>query len=145
MLGLRFEPKSEEELITLLHPGIGAYEVANAQSKTSKNGNPMIELTLKVWDEKGNMGQIYDYLMLNEHKFSLRKIRHFCYSSGIGELYENGSLNAEDCVAKSGKLRIAIQSDKSGKYPDKNTVDDYLIITNNNDKKEEPLNDDVPF
>jgi hypothetical protein len=149
MSDLSFEPKSENELITLLSPGIGSYEVYHAEAKISKNGNPMIELILRVWDDKGNTGQIYDYLILNEHKFSLRKIRHFCYASGIGELYEKGALNANDCINRYGKLKIIIQEDKLGKYPDKNSVDDYVFIVSENNKQNSSNSDNtldtIPF
>ena len=50
----KFEPKSEEELTDLLEEGAGKFEVTGAKAKESKAGNPMIELTLKVWDGKGD-------------------------------------------------------------------------------------------
>lgn len=140
-----FDAKKEEDLIEMLQPGEGAFEVAKASAKTSKNNNPMIELILKVWDGQGMQGQIYDYMTLNpESKFSLRKIRHFCYCVGLQELYENGKLDPSDCAGKSGKIIIGIQKDKTGKYPDKSCVVDYVINDNPNTVTP-PINDEIPF
>jgi len=146
MTDLTFVPKNEEDLQTLLTVGIGSFEVSKAIAKPDKNGKPMIKLILKVWDESGQEGIIFDYLMLNEHKFSLRKIRHFCYAIGIGNLYEDGKLNASDCEGKFGKLQIGIQKDKEGNYPDKNNVRDYIYLQKspNNDIPSD-LNDDIPW
>lgn len=129
MYDLTFIPKKEEELIDLLAEGDGDFEVISAERTESKNGNPMIKMSLKVWDKNGEHKFIYDYLMLTDKKYSLRRIRHFCYSCGLGELYECGKINASDCVGKAGKLKIGIQKDKNGQYCDKNIVTDYITDT----------------
>lgn len=144
MYDLQFEPKKEEELITLLTVGIGDFKVLKAEAKESKTGNPMIELVLKVWDSTGQESNIFDYLILNGHNLSLKKIRHFCYSVGLESSYEEGKLNASQCIEKCGKLQIGIQKDKNGQYPDKNCVQDYIYIKKNN-LNESNLNDDIPF
>jgi hypothetical protein len=62
----------------------------------------------------------------------MRKIRHFCYSCGMGELWEAGKFSANDCVGKVGKLAIGIQAEGVGKdgkfYPQKNNVRDYINL-----------------
>jgi hypothetical protein len=153
MSDLQFAPKPESELIDLLETGEGNYEVIEAIKKYSKStGNPMIELKLHVWDSKGQEGTLFDYLMLTGSNFSLRKIRHFCYSCGLGHLYEKGSLAAMDCVGKAGKLKIDFQKGNNG-YQDKNVVKDYIAESEGEAKKtdsrftsqEEKLEDDIPF
>lgn len=149
MYEFKYEPKEEKDLIDLLEEGEGNYEVASAKFKKSHSGNPMIELVLKVWDKAGNQGTIFDYLLLNDKNFSLRKIRHFWVSCGEPEIYERGGFNASDCENRGGKLIITIQKDKTGKYPDKNAVADY-VASNGGEKKQqqagEPLvDDDIPF
>jgi hypothetical protein len=148
---LSFPPKPENELLDFLEIGDGQFEVVDATSKLSKSsGNPMIELKLKVWDVKGKSGVIYDYLMLNEHNFSLRKIRHFCYSAGLGGFYEAGKLDAPDCIGRQGKCNIGIQKGSNG-YQDKNVINDYLEASEQvlvkplikADDKE--FDDDIPF
>lgn len=145
MYDLEFTPKKDEELISLLKEGEGQFTVIKATKKTSKNGNPMIELILKCWDREGNEGNIFDYIIINETIFSMRKIKHFCYAAGIEEKYESGKLNAYDCENRSGNLVIGIQSDKEGKYPDKNCVSDYLKKKEENNSSNEKLDDDIPF
>lgn len=148
MYDFKYDPKEEKDLIDLLEEGEGDYEVVKAVFGESKNKNPMITLTLKVWDKLGNQGTIFDYLILNDKNFSLRKIRHFCFSNGMQDIYERGGFNANDCENKSGKLIITIQKDPTGKYPDKNAVADYLA-SNGAEKKQaqegEDLNDEIPF
>jgi hypothetical protein len=150
---LNFEPKPENELIDLLEVGDGDFEVLEAAEKHSKsNGNPMIELKLKVWDSKGHEGIIFDYLMLTNSNFSLRKIRHFCYSCGLAYLYDQGSLSAGDCVGKAGKLKIDFQKGNNG-YSDKNVVKDYISGDSIPGKRSaqdstsalEKMDDDIPF
>ncbi len=154
MYDLAFEPKAEDELIDMLEVGEGNFEVFEATRKESKRtGAPMIEIKLKVWDKNGTQGIIYDYLMLTSEKFSLRKIRHFCFSCGLDEAYNSGKLNASDCVGRQGNLLIGFQKDKSGNYPDKNVANDYIQSNGseplkpklNNVTKEEHFDDDIPF
>lgn len=122
-----FTPKTEQDFQTmnLLEPGEGNFEIMNAIQKVSENGNPMIELILKVWDKNGKERNIFDYLVnvpSMEHK-----IKRFCDCCGLEVQYQAGCFAAEDCIGKSGKLKIAITKDKSGQYPDKNTVAGYLV------------------
>lgn|SRR3982750_488328 len=144
MYDLQFEPKKEEELITLLAVGDGDFEVSTAKKEVSGAGNHQIKLVLKVWDSLGNQGIIFDYLMLNGHNLSLRKIRHFCYAAGLESSYEEGKLNASQCSGRTGKLKIGIQKDKEGVYPDKNSVQDYIFIKKNT-LAENPIDDEIPF
>ena len=46
---------------------------------------------------------------------------------GLGDSYDSGDLDAGMFVGKTGTLELIIQKDKSGKYPDKNSVQDYLF------------------
>lgn len=152
MFDFNFEPKTEEELTDLLEEGDGNFEVISAEAQTSKNGNAMIKLSLKVWDKKGDQKFVYDYLILNGSKFSMRKIKHFCDSCGMEEFYNAGKFSAGDCTARSGKCVIGIEK-STGQYPDKNIIKSY---TNNNNSSTQAahnkrstdaqdFDDDIPF
>lgn len=148
---LQFPPTPENELIDLLLVGDGNYEVLEAAEKMSKSSNnPMIELKMRVWDSEGHDSILFDYLMLTASKFSLRKIRHFCYSCGIGNLYEQGALSAQDCIGKQGKLKIDFKKGDNG-YQDKNVVKDYIVDmdakteTPATGAQSEVFDDDIPF
>ena len=155
MYELKFEPKEEKDLLDLLEAGEGNYEVIKSVFGHSKRtGNPMITLTLKVWDKTGNQGLITDYLMISDKNFALRKIRHFCFSNGLQEAYERGGFNADECEGRCGKLIIGIEKGQprednpNESYPDKNKAVDY-ISSNGAEKKQqaegEKLDDDIPF
>lgn len=146
---MRFTPKSEEEVIKggLLAKGNYQFEVRQAVEKKSKAGNQMMELVLCLWDKEGREYSIYDYLMDNV----AYKVRHFCYATGLQDKYEAGTLHDIDCVGKSGECKIFVREDKSGQYPPRNAVADYLAPLEQ--KKQYPnanpetgfTDDEIPF
>ena len=121
---MKITPKTEKELASenLLEPGIYDVEVMEAKESVSKKGNEMIKLKLRVFSDRGER-HIYDYL-LDSVSF---KVRHFCEAVGLLEIYEAGTLLAIDCFGRAGKAHIAIQKDKTGEYPDRNGVKDYIV------------------
>jgi hypothetical protein len=131
---MKFTPRTEEEIkmSKLLHPGLYKYEVINAKERTSKTGNPMIELTLKVYDDKGRMFLINDYL-LESMQF---KLIHFAKSNNLFNEYESGEIKDFHCLNKKGTVEIDIQSGKEKPdgtfYNDKNVVKDYICKENDN-------------
>ncbi len=145
-----FTPKTEQQLSISFAEGTANYQILSAEECTSKADKPMIKFTLKIWDCENQEGSLFDYLVLDESKFAQRKIRHFCYSCGLGQSYEAGVLRAENCLNKSGKLELRIQKDKTGKYPDRIGVHDYVMDENNTQNinptsSTEKLDDDIPF
>jgi hypothetical protein len=142
---MQFTPKTEKELAEegLLKTDNYDFEVLNAENAISQKGNPMIKLKLNVFGPDGRGVHIFDYLM----EAMAFKLRHFCDGAGLIEKYESGKLDAADCVGRTGKAFIRIESDKNGVYPDKNVVKDYW-------KKEQiekgtaadvTSQDDIPF
>ena len=123
---MRFTPKSEEELRTLLPAGDYQFEVRRAENKTSKKGNDMIELMLLVYGDAGETVPVNDWLVPGT-QMGDRKLRHFCHSAGLEELYDNGDLNYQDCIGRSGTVKLRVKKDASGQYPDKNEVADYVV------------------
>lgn len=121
---MQFKPKSEKEISeeNLLPNGEYDFEVTAALDAKSASGNEMIKLQLNVFDDNGNLRIIFDYL-LESMAF---KLRHAADACGVIDKYESGSLVADDFMGKTGRLKLAIQKDKTGDYPDKNTVRDYI-------------------
>lgn len=140
---MKFTPKTNEELseLGLIKDGIYNFEVLESAQQLSKSGNEMIKVKLGVWDSKGVMRVIFDYLL----EAMPHKLHHFCETTGLKDKYNIGELNAEDCLHKSGKVHITIEKGKEksegGFYPDKNSVKDYV----KEDKKVDLLNDEIPF
>ncbi len=141
MSHFQFQPKREEDLQILLKEGIGTFEVIKAEEKESKKGDKMAKLLLKCWDCENNQGNIFEYLIFNDNLFSQRKLRHFCYCVGLQDKYEQGKLSIDDFVHRGGTIAIGIQKDKTGQYPDKNSVYDYLKPMEKSNLTSTPLKD----
>lgn len=122
---MRFQPMSEKEALeqNLLQPGTYDFEVISAEDKQSESsGNDMIALKLRIFTDTGEK-TVFDYLVFTEkNQF---KIRRFCETTGMLSRYESGELAAEDCENRCGKAVLGIQKDKTGQYPDRNTVKEY--------------------
>lgn len=146
---ISFTPKSEEQLREegLLKDGEYDFEILFAEHAVSKSsGASMIKLKIGVFRADGSQAHIFDYIVASmEHK-----LRHFCDAVGLLPQYQSGSLRPEDCHGRSGKCRIIIKEDKTGQYPPKNEIKDYIL------RKAKPLTvaqapaspvaeDDVPF
>jgi len=121
-----FTPKKDEDLVKLLKEGEGTFTVLSAIEATSKKGDPMIKLLLECYDSENRKGNIFEYLIFTDNVFCERKIKRFCYAVGLEKEYESGKLNHFECSGHSGNLLIGIQKDKTGAYPDKNCVFDFL-------------------
>lgn len=126
---MKFAPKSEEELAAELVLPAGTYdfEVVDAEEKLSKGGNEMIVVELKVFNRDGGFRKVTDYLL---EKLAF-KLRHFCCTTGLIQAYNAGSLSANKCIGRGGKVIIQIEperksEDGSKTYPSKNSVKDYL-------------------
>jgi hypothetical protein len=120
---MRFTPRTDQEIAeaNLLPAGEYDYEVAQAHDKKSSAGNEMIELKLRIFFDEGER-TVTDYLL----EATAGKLKHFCYSHGMGQHYENGTLQASDCTMLTGKCKLKIEKGKNG-YADKNAVADYLV------------------
>lgn len=111
---MRFQPKEDSELYSLLEKGTYDFEVVTARDTVSKKGNEMIELTLKVFgpDKEHTLP---DWIVDGA------KLKRFCQA--IGHPYESGELPADVLEGKSGKCTIGIE--QSEQYGDRNKVTGY--------------------
>jgi len=154
---MQFVPKTDKELSEMNLWPIGEYgfeilEYAalgqnnySTKDTVSKKQNEMIQLVVRVFHEDGRSIVIIDYL-LESMAF---KLKHAAYACGIGDKYETGKLSANDFIGKTGNLKLKIDKDKDGKYPDKNSVADYIPPKEQNQStlSESPPNyeDEIPF
>lgn len=128
----QFNPMSEKEAKNagLLSPGPGEFEIIKAEDKVSQNNNDYLNLFVKMWDKDGREGTAWDIIMYTGG-MSYR-MRHLCYSCGMGAMYESGSVDPAQLVGRRGSCTISHKADdRSGR--DKNAVKDYLV----NDKMKE--------
>lgn len=122
-MALAFKPKTESELSTVAPAGQYEFQVLEAEDRESKSGNPMIYLKLGVFNGDAMRWHISDYLVTAMEA----KLRHFADTAGLLARYESGQLAAQDCVGRAGRVKLGIEQDKDGKYPDKNVVKDYVL------------------
>lgn len=146
---MRFQPMTEEaaQEAGLMEKGRYAFEVADAEDKTSSNGNDMIALKLHVLDGAGNARIVFDYLV----EAMAFKLRHAAYACGLGDEYESGTLSAASFRGCAGECDISIQKAK-GAYGPKNAVADYVLkeaTVQAASKAQAPiaadLDDEIPF
>lgn len=143
---MKFQPKSEKELAeaNLWPKRDYAYEILEADEAEDKNGNGMIKLKVKVYNDENKSQNIFDYV---SGSWMEHKLRHLAEETNLLADYESGELNAYDLVGKTGWCRLGVSVDKTGQYPDKNSILDY-----NMNAKAKPSNDgavtddsDIPF
>jgi hypothetical protein len=138
---MQFKAKTEKEIQeeNLIKEGIYPFEVIEATDKKSRNNNDMIELKLRVFDGNSSR-QMLDWIM----PAMMFKLFHFCAYTGLNKEYEAGTLSAFDCKGKSGYCKVIIQEDKTGQYPPRNSISDYVRMPVGTKKAEKPA-EDVPY
>lgn len=122
---ISFQPKTEAQIREgqLAPDGDYDFTVIKAEEMTSAKGNPMIKLKLGIFNGEAMRWHVTDFLVAAMEA----KLRHFSETTGLLARYERGELAADDCTGRSGRVRLVIESDEMGKYPDKNSVKDYLV------------------
>ncbi len=148
---MKITPKTDEQIARENCMPVGDYdfEVMSAEDKISKNGNPMIVLSLNVFDSDGRPHPMKAYLM---EKMAFQ-LRHFCFAVGMGAMYETGTLTAPECVGRTGRVSLKIEEQPG--YLPKNAVRDFVVVDPNapaapNAAPRQPMataagNDEPPF
>jgi len=126
------------------------FEVLEAKERISSKGNDMIELRVKLFNNEGKERTIFDYLVDTEN--TAYKLRHFAKATGMLPQYDKGEMLAEHMVGKTGKCQLGIQKDKTGVYPDKNVISDYVPVVATDAPSATPTpatdpmeDDEIPF
>lgn len=139
---MKVTPRSEEQIKKdmappLLPEGEYSFEVLSAKEEISGAGNPMIVPFLKIFGPNGVTLTMNDYLMTNTAQMEY-KFRHACHavSPSLSDAYNNGEVNAEHFVGKTGKLYLRInkggkgytkKDGTKGVSVDQNSVKDYIV------------------
>jgi hypothetical protein len=131
------EQEAMAERFQLLKEGEYDALITSSMDKTSTNsGNPMMDMTVTVYDEKGKSHDIRDFLVFT--KPMMWKIVHFSDSAGISKEYQNGVLCSKYALNKHVKVKVGIEEGRpipaeklngkslGSKYQDKNKIEDYL-------------------
>lgn len=130
------EQEAIEERFNLLKEGEYDAVITASHDKQSSSGNPMMDITLQVFDSEGKSRDVRDFLVFT--KTMMWKVIHFADSAGLIKQYEEGKLCSEVAIGQRVRVKINIEEggeipqDKlkgkpsGSKYPDKNKVDDYV-------------------
>lgn len=98
--------------------------VIDAKEDTSKGGNDMFKLTLRVIHDNGREGPaLFDYLVFSESSFWKVDI----FLKAVGQNYEEGSsieLHADEMIGLQARARLGV-SEFNGKRSNK--VEAYLV------------------
>lgn len=152
------EKEAIEERFNLLKDGEYDAVIVSSQDKTSGSGNPMMDVTLQVFDAQGRAREVRDFLVFT--KCMMWKVIHFANSAGLLKEYEEGKLCSEIVIGKRVRVKIAIESgneipaDKlrgkpaGSKYSDKNKIEDYINqgVSKGAVTELDPFaDDDIPF
>jgi len=147
---MKFTPKSKEEIVreNLFPAGVYPFTVISAEDAISKRtGKEMIKVELNVFGDDGRQIRVTDYLM----EAMIGKLLDFCEQTGIGGLYEAGTLTAADCENREGFVKLKIEPG-TDEFPNpKNAVAKYCSKPQAADAqkgRKMPVEDDgsdVPF
>ena len=119
--------KKEMNEKNLLKRGIYDFEVMSAEETTSRAGNAMIKLKIRVFHDGGE-AHLYDYLVSTQ----VEKLCAFCDAVGLSKEYDAGDVKSDDMEGRSGRAKIGIEDEKpkddgsDDKWPAKNKIKDYL-------------------
>lgn len=122
-MSMRFTPKTEKQLKEerLLPEGDYPFQISEAESAVSKKGNSMIKIGVRVFKPDGQFIMVTDYLM----EAMLYKLLHCCQACGLEENYNQGMLEPDMFIGKTGMLKLKVDPEKDG-YPAKNSIKDYI-------------------
>ena len=168
MLDEAFNVDNEEGTppLTLLPPGKYAAEIVDAYVAPTKNGRgQMVHLRWTIVEGDFENRVVFQSCIIQHdstdaQKFGRQKFRDVCFSCGItGPVTDLEVLKYKKC-----HVRLGIEKDKLGEYPDKNKitrVDPYVAPRNGAKPAEtlkeaskvppgfkgedKPLNDSIPF
>lgn len=157
---MRFQPMDEKEISEANLWPVGEYDfqIFDASDEVSKAGNEMIKLTVDLFNEQGDRRRVFDYLIASSN--GMFKVLSFADAVGLRTEYDRGDLQTIDIAQRTGRCKVGIQKDKSGQYPDKNGIMNYIKadagVVRANQTKSAPaaqrakapagdLDDEVPF
>jgi len=130
------EQEAMAERFQLMKEGIYEGVITSSQDTKSSTGNPMMDMTVTVYDENGKPHDVREFLVFT--KTMMWKVIHFCDSAGLLKEYESGKLCSQMAIDKRVMVKVAVEEgseipqDKlkgkplGSKYPDKNKIGEYI-------------------
>ncbi|HEY2811777.1 MAG TPA: hypothetical protein VGJ00_10375 [Rhabdochlamydiaceae bacterium] len=148
------EAQAMQERYNLLKEGIYDAVINFSTDKTSSSGNPMMDMTLAVYDDNGMEHNVRDFLVFTPKM--MWKVVHCAESANVVKEYEEQKFCSDIVVGKRVKVKVTVEEgspipdDKLNgkpvgtKYPDKNKIDDYIkdgqVLQNGNGFVDDDIN-----
>lgn len=152
------EEEAMQERFQILKEGDYDAVIEVSEDKMSSSGNPMMAMTLNVFDQEGRMHSIKDYLVFTKNM--MWKVIHCADSAGLTDAYKSKRFSSDVVAGKRVRIKLGIEAGKDipedklngkpygSKYPDKNKVEDYLKRQDNGQSLPTDIDNtdqDVPF
>lgn len=128
--------EAEQERFQLMKEGEYDAVISSSEDKQSSTGNPMMDVTLTVYDEEGRTHNVRDFLVFT--RSMMWKIISCADSAGILPEYNQGRFCSNTLINKNVRVKIGIEEGRQipedrlqGKpvgsvYPAKNKVTAYI-------------------
>lgn len=165
-MSFNYQPMTEQEALNerfqLLKDGIYDAVITKSEDRQSSSGNPMMDMTVSVYDDNGKEHSVRDFLVFMP--VMMWKVINCAKSAWVLKEYEAGEFCSQVVIRKRVKVKIVTEPGKeipvdklNGKprgslYPDKNKIEDYIsdddeaaLNHDNTNAMNNDLNDDVPF
>ncbi len=164
IMGFAYEVLNEKEAMSerfqLLKEGEYDAIISASQDTVSANsGNPMMDMTVSVFDENGKSHDVRDFLVFT--KTMMWKVVHCADSAELMKEYEAQKFCSQAIIGKRVRVKINIEEggiipeDKlkgklvGSRYPDKNKIEDYVMKEDqkplSSNKETGLFDDEVPF
>src|SRR5438105_666981 len=101
------EQEAIEERFHILKEGEYDAVIAASYDKLSSSGNPMMDMTLQVFDEDGKTRDVRDFLVFT--KSMMWKVIHFADSASLLKIYQDGKLCSDYAVGHRVRVKIIIE------------------------------------
>lgn len=118
-MSFNYDPKDAEA--KLIPDGEYDAEVIEVEEQTSKAGNAMLKLTVKVWANGGSF-HVFDYVV---NPATLWKLKQLSSAVGLMDKFQTGSMNPRELVGKSFIAGVKTKKDETGKYAPQNVIAKY--------------------
>lgn len=139
---------SEMTAYQLIEPGEGTFKVVDAEEKISRNGNPMMAITFRITNMKGQSTLANEYIVSSndavQNKIAATKIYNLLSAIGRVDLY-GLPLETKHVLHGRGKCIIKTHKSDDPKYSDKSVISQYISATVNAEPAMDNMDMDIPF
>lgn len=147
-MGLNYPKITEEEdqMRGVLEKGEYPFQVIEIEETLTKKGDhSMLVVEILVTHGERKL-KIRDWIVLMTEM--AWKLRHFAYALGLGEKYENNTLDVKDFLGKKGIVKLGTREyEQDGEKRISNSVVDYIKAKDNAPAplKSDFIDDDISF